>query len=98
MEGVDRAVLGHVIALGDGRDGRAVGVHLHQTVDAVGNDLKGFAVGGEVGVQGHDVGAQHDAQVHVAVGERGRDGKGAQHSQDQQQGYEFFHVWFLPFV
>ena len=62
MEGIGLAVLADVVALGNGRDRRAVGIHLHQTVGVVCDDLKRGAVGGDLRVQRLDLGLQHDVQ------------------------------------
>ena len=62
VEGISLTVLADVVGLGEGRDSCAVGVHLHQTVGVVGDDLEGGAVGGDLRVQRLDFSLQHDVQ------------------------------------
>ena len=62
VEGIRLAVLADVVSLRQRRDGCAVGVHLHQAVGVVRNDLERGAVGGHLRVEGLNLGLQHDVQ------------------------------------
>ena len=62
VEGIGLAVLADLISLCNSGNCCAVGIHLHQAVGVIGDDLKGGAVGGDLRVQRLNLGLQHNVQ------------------------------------